>query len=358
MNRLARSLATLAVAAAIPLAASTLAAREGQAQQTTTTTTKVEVTTTEKTVEVQQADAKAEVGKAEVKDRAQVEKVEGKAITVEVVDKAQVGKAEGKTTTTTVEKKAEVPAKKEEAKVEKKVVVGKRAAVVAAPVQNLDPWIQQMTPQLRPMVRAQLHLIATACSPTPEQRKEFAAEGERVLKDVARRCAEMQMGQAGNRKMSDPGQMIAEALGVALKDRLTAEQRARYEAETKARAEARRRLVVNNLVASLDDELVLTPDQRAAIVAAMVKNYDESWCSTLQVLMYGTQFFPTVPDNLITPTLSPNQLNAWKKRNRNGSMAWWNFGHNGNAILLDDDIDPAPAPAPAAGDAAAVKKTQ
>ena len=330
MNKFARSLATLAVAAAvIPTAAALVPAREGLARQ-------VKVAITTRTVETQKVEEKAAETKSKVVEKAQI---------VDEVNVITSGKVEAK--------EQAKPAAKAEAKDEAKaaVKVEKKAAVVnrrgAPPQQNLDPWIQQMTPQLRPMIRAQLHLIAATCSPTPEQRKEFSAEGERVLKDVARDCAAMQMGQHQGKTMSDPNKLIAEALGVVLKDKLKPEQWARFEAETRARAEARKRLVVQNLVSSLDDELVLAPDQRAAIIAAMEKNYDESWCSTLQVLMYGTQFFPNVPNNLIEPILTPNQKLAWNKRARNGTMAWWNFGHNGNAVLLDDDFDAAPAPAPA-----------
>ncbi len=282
---------------------------------------------------------------------------------VETVEKAAEGQDTAKveeakvTTKITIKRggvRADQPLAKDEVKAVEKKEAAKPAAKagkiviankVAAPAQNLDPWIQQMTPQLRPMVRAHLHLISSACSPTPEQRKAFAADGERVLKEVARECAAAQTGQGQpGHTTRDPNQLIADALGAAIKDQLTPEQWARYEVEAKARSDARRRLVVQNLVSSLDDELVLSPDQRARIVGAMEANYDESWCSTLQILMYGTQFFPNVADHLIIPTLTPAQKATWTKRTRNGTMAWWNFGHNGNAVMIEDE--PAPDPTP------------
>ena len=83
------------------------------------------------------------------------------------------------------------------------------------------------------------------------------------------------------RAANDPRRLIEEGLVQALKSQLPAEQAARYQEELTKRAASRKRLALRNLVARLDHDLVLSPDQRDKISESLAAHWDDSWGQSL-----------------------------------------------------------------------------
>ena len=242
--------------------------------------------------------------------------------------------------------KAADEAKPAEAKVEVRVLNVDAAVKAAMPANdkepNLDPLIQQFTPQIRPMARAEVHFILAACSPTKEQRATLVGEGERVLKEAVKEYAAMQHkmqngGWNGQSKMPDPQKTISEGLAAVVKEKLTPEQAALYRKEADARTARARATAVHNLVANLDEELALDADQRTEIAEALVEQWDDSWGHSLQMFIYGNNYFPNLPDQAVVPFLNPLQKADWVKKPKNGNqMFWGGLSFMGNTSLEDE----------------------
>ena len=261
-----------------------------------------------------------------------------------------------------VEKAADATAfekKKEEVttKVEAKPAAVKKQAraavrVLANPAMNtVEGIIQQFLPQTRPIMRAEVHLVRTVCDPTEEQRAAIAREGERVLQDATREYAEayhkMQQGQwNGTTAPPDMPKRIAEGIVEAVKAHLTPEQAARYRAEVDRRAERTKATAVNNLVAGLDEELLLSADQRAGLAESLSAHWDPAWCRRNDFFMYGGAYFPSIPDKLIVPHLGETQKKEWAARQKLQYGVSWGFSNflgNGLAIEEPDDAPGQPA---------------
>lgn len=208
---------------------------------------------------------------------------------------------------------------------------GAAADVVAV---DVDPLEQQYAPQFRKVLNAELHFVRTVCQPTPEQYQPIKAAGEVSMKLTLKKFAEvqkkMQQGfRAGEQpKYPDPHKLITEALAQAIKQTLSAGQSQRYDVELEKRAAARRRVVLNNLVAKLDKDLVLTADQRRKFADTLNSNWNDAWGQQLEVFLYGDQYLPVLPDAQVLPLLSDKQKEVWKEtpRNQNTIWGWVGFG--------------------------------
>ena len=274
-------------------------------------------------------------------------------------EQAKVETAVGETTTTkTTTPQVAPPAPKADAaklddaiKSEVKAIQAApaRAAVrivpraVAAPP-NIEPQVQRFVVQLRPLVRSEFHLLLSTCSPTPEQRAALLAEEDRVLKDVAREVAQVQMGvRMPNGTVVDPRKQIPETLARLVKERLTPEQAARYKAESDAKLDFSRKVARANLASSLDEELILSAEQRVRINQALESNWKTAWHGSVQTQLNANLMIPDLPDAVIHPILDPVQRQVWDKmRKTSANYFYGNYLPMGNFAI--EEVDP-PAPA-------------
>lgn len=202
-------------------------------------------------------------------------------------------------------------ATKEEAK--KPGAANDREVQIDAQVQQ---WIGQFTQQYRPMLNPELNFIRQVCDLAPEQRPKIKAAGEAGVKDAALKMAELQAGRmrggfVANNAQPDPRRIIREALAKALQETLTSEQMAKYTEEATQRTALRKRAAVLSVVARLDATLCLTADQRDKISASISSGWQEKWEQWLMISMYGDQYFPNVPDQLVSAHLNADQKSVW-----------------------------------------------
>ena len=261
---------------------------------------------------------------------AQVEKAATKAVEV----KGETAKA------VTVEK---VEAGKAEAAAVRVVPVLPGRPAGAA---NLDPLIRQFLPQVRPLMLAELHVIRAACDPTKEQRVALAREGDRVAEEATRKYAEsylamQQRGRNAADPVPDPGAVIVAGLTRFVQEHLTPDQAGRYRAEVEKRAAALKALVVHNLVAGLDEELVLSTDQRAKLEEFLSSRWNPAWGSSLQVFLYGANYFPELPSDPIASMLGEAQKKVWAARPRGQGMFWGNINGMMRGVAIHEDDEAA-----------------
>ncbi len=166
--------------------------------------------------------------------------------------------------------------------------------------------------------------------------------GEAAVKAAATNFVEAQQkmmrgGWRPGMEYPDPRKLIEEQLAKNVSGLLSLEQRTRFNEELEKRTASRKRVVIDNLVAKLDGDLVLTSEQRTRLVEALSANWKDSWCQSLEMLQNIDSFFPNLPDQVVAPLLSDNQKEVWRRIPRNQNV-FWGFSFGG-MIMQNDPLD-------------------
>jgi hypothetical protein len=233
-------------------------------------------------------------------------------------------------------------------------------AVAAQPAAALDAQAAQYFESFRPMFRAEYYFIKNGCNLSRDQRKELAGTGERVTRAAARAFVEAQqkMMRGGWRPASespDAHKFIEDEVSRSIATLLTSEQKSLYRLELGERAASRRQVFIDNFVAKLDADLVLTADQRDKLARALAANWNDSWGQSLQLLQNLENFFPNIPDQVVAPLLTENQKAVWRRIPRNQNV-FWGFSIGGMMMGNDPLDDPELQEAEKAAQAAEKKK--
>jgi hypothetical protein len=200
---------------------------------------------------------------------------------------------------------------------------------------QLQAWEQAYGPQLRQMLRTELHFMRLVTQPTKQEYEKIAADTEPAIKDAIRSLLiAANTGNVGGQ--ADARGPIAAVVARSVRANLSADQAAAYEKELEQRTAARKRAAVLNLVAMIDKSLMLNSEQREEITQVLIKNWTESWGQT-QMLMMAGQYMPTLPDAKILPILTDAQREIWRGVPRTNVR----FGFNISAVPIvpiDDEV--------------------
>ena len=67
------------------------------------------------------------------------------------------------------------------------------------------------------------------------------------------------------------------------------------------------------MVSRLDDQVLLTPQQRDKIYEALSAKWQDQWEKwSLMQQVYGDRYFPVVPDQYVVPHLNAEQKTVWQ----------------------------------------------
>jgi hypothetical protein len=231
------------------------------------------------------------------------------------------------------------------------------AAMMAAD-DNMKAMVQQMaqqwSSQFRPFLRVEYQFLRTVCEPTKEQRRPIARAGEEALRDGATKFAEWQLNRNGMIRIGgsaagpDVRKIVQEGLAASAKAHLSPEQQERYRREVEARAAEQKRLGVLNLVARLDQFLVLSAEQRDRISASLSSHWDDSWSQGIESSNLVDAYFPMIPDQHVAPFLSPAQKTVWAGAQKATHITYGVAGviNAGNGPLDDEFPDEIPGEEP------------
>ena len=204
----------------------------------------------------------------------------------------------------------------------------------------------QMVRQLRPLLRAELHLIRTVCETSEEEQRSLAREGEKALLLLVDKVAEMQIeAQKGNVvAMPDIPNRYQSALADAAKAKLSPERAEHYRAEIDEHDRVRKAVTARNLVAETRPAAEPFPEQRTKIAVALEESAD-SLASTLDNYMYSSSYYPNLPPGQVVPFLDERQKAIWDSTQK-VNISSFNFGIVGLNLSEDDlaeEDDPAVA---------------
>ena len=186
--------------------------------------------------------------------------------------------------------------------------------IMVRPVQlqqaQLDAQTQQYVQMLQPTLWAELDFVRQICPPKPEQRPKIKAAADESVLEAAKDIANPQRG----RRTTPTGasQRIRDGIKEALRETLDAKAFEQYEQELRQRGDFRKQAAILGVVSRMEEILSLTTEQRDKITQALESKWQEAWEHWLAMAQYGNQYFPNVPDQHVTPHLTPQQLQVWR----------------------------------------------
>lgn len=210
---------------------------------------------------------------------------------------------------------------------------------VDANVANIE---RQFKPQFNWLMTAELSFINRTCNLTLPQRQKIQAAREDCLKAATRKYAmsqnRMMRGGFGRQlnMVHHPTELLHLALAKPLKQALQSEQWDAYREEMTKRSAYRKHVAVENVVAMIDERLVLTVQQRKKLRELLEKNWQAGWVQSVELLMNGNRNLPNIPDRFVSPALNETQKEVWRAIPKQNYMVWGGFGWGQQVEAVDD----------------------
>ena len=185
------------------------------------------------------------------------------------------------------------------------------------PAANEDQQLRAMEAQYRPQFQqalyAELAILRRACKPDAKAFVEVAKASKADLHTPLREYAKGLNSPRVRSAADDPRSSVQKMLAPLAEAKLGAEKARLYRQECDKRIEAHKHATILNLVAALDERLVLTSQQRDKLVESLTEKYDASWEQYLEIYGGFDQFFPSIPDPSIVPLLDEKQKSVWQE---------------------------------------------
>ena len=233
---------------------------------------------------------------------------------------------------------------------------GRRFAQNAVLPQNAVLDVEALTKQyqreLRRFLRGELRLIRQVSHTTADEDARLLEDGQLAAKDAALKAAQAHIKLTGGhaRQMyvqlpgpvayPDPHDALRAALARAVQERLSGDKAALYTAETQRRVEAVKQAGVRAIAAELDKRLELTPAQREQLMASLANHWNTEWLPNDMNYSSFANYFPVIPDGVVTPCLNASQRSIWASLAKSGFPRL--LGRFDNVVDdVNDDDEPA-----------------
>jgi hypothetical protein len=231
--------------------------------------------------------------------------------------------------------------------------------VNAAPAPNQQLLAPQLRARLEPMLKVELSFANRAAGLNDEERRSVIAASKKWLDDFVvdfgknmdpnRRQMWMQgMHAVGGRQGDeDPRESIQRGVAEVLAANLPPEKVASYKAESDKRAAFHRQVTIEALVDLIDTKVNLSSDQRGKITASLSDHWDPVWAPQLEIFTINSDLWPNIPDELVSPSLTPAQRGVLNQLNRQNGVTFIGAGGFGREVGEIDDIsleDDSPNP--------------
>jgi hypothetical protein len=196
--------------------------------------------------------------------------------------------------------------------------------------QNIRNLESQFLPQFQQLLYGELAFLRRVGHVEPKQFVEVAKAAGHGLRPKVREYARtqwaaMRQGRPDAAKTVDPRAQVQSLLMPLVEARLSPEQAKRYRQECEQRTAHRKHAVVLNLVAAVDERLVLTEQERIRLVQSLTAAYQPVWDHWSQMLMFNVQCMPEIPDASIVPLLNEKQQRVWRESPKQEARMFWGF---------------------------------
>ena len=176
--------------------------------------------------------------------------------------------------------------------------------------------------ELRPLLRVELQFLRAVCAPTPEQQPVIDYESQRSFNAILRKYEKYENTSNPALAEFDPRAALRMELNRLVEQHLSAEQALAYRRECVSRAAAHRQSAILNVLAILDERLLLTFEQRVSLQRSLEANWQDAWCASLESFMYNEDGnLPPIPDRFVVPWLTSKQRKTWQLLPRDTSFS-------------------------------------
>jgi hypothetical protein len=177
--------------------------------------------------------------------------------------------------------------------------------------QNIRNMEVQLRPQLEKLLYVELAFLRRVSKPDA---KPFAEVAKAAKADLPLPLHEyvVRVTGPGASNAADPRSAIQNLLMPLAEAKFGPEKARLYRQECDKRNEARKHAVVVNVVAALDERLVLTAPQRAKLVQSLSANYEHAWDQFFEAFGTGGQVLPSIRDKSLVPLLDERQKSVWE----------------------------------------------
>jgi hypothetical protein len=236
-----------------------------------------------------------------------------------------------------------------------KAVRAQAAPLKAAAIEEIKdkPDKPPQAPEcLRPLINAELSFVKRVCEPTDEQMTaivEAAKEAHKAMASIITEQGQaiawrpgdaMFMGPNQERISTNPFRRVREDIAKLLKPLISAEQYAKYTEEAELRDLYEQDAAVGIVLDMIDSRLVLSVDQRNEIEKKLMTGWKELDLLWLQNYRHNPQYMPTMPDQLITPSLSASQRALWTAATQQKVTMYANLNQGNSSGFTEEWIKP------------------
>jgi hypothetical protein len=224
------------------------------------------------------------------------------------------------------------------------LVIEEPEEMVGVDQSELNEMVEGHFQELRPRIKAQLLFLKKTGNLSDEQFQTISECGEYEAKEALRKhLADVERSQRGDRHGDDVDlfeatplpQVIQKALAEFVITQISADQLRQSEAECTLRGAHRKRVTILNVVARLDADLLLLPEQREQFSKLIEAEWRDSWGQSLSALMPDSNFIPALPDDKVLAILKDYQQAVWKAQHYNRESTGWDDDPLG--LLQEDD---------------------
>jgi len=181
--------------------------------------------------------------------------------------------------------------------------------------------------RMRPFVFLEIRFAAAACELSKEQRQLIAKRAKPMIDELAKELAKQEPEKEGHTKAIangglDPQRRVLETLAAIIRNQVSSERWERYQREVQKRAAHRKRSTIDNLVAALDRDLILSQKERQALAGVLLDEWKEEWSWNTEILVDFEAWLPLISHQRIASILSETQRKALKNRSVRAPNPW------------------------------------
>ncbi|MFO1045184.1 MAG: hypothetical protein U0941_25695 [Planctomycetaceae bacterium] len=162
---------------------------------------------------------------------------------------------------------------------------------------------------VRKLMDSELMFVRQVCELPPARRPAFRERADEIVDEVFK---------AVNRQTASSDILTLKARNLIQKkflveiEKISKEQAALYDTELKSRMAKVKEATILGLTALLDQELILTAEQRDTLHTTLSTKWKEEWEHWLLVANQEEENFPSFADKIVSRIITPAQRQIWR----------------------------------------------
>lgn len=209
-------------------------------------------------------------------------------------------------------------------------------------VENAEAILDASLDEFREMLKPDLVFLRRVCDLSDFEFQTISQSADARLREITQQFVEEQNSESddptSDSEVKTLPQRIQEAVAQVAECQLTVEQWERYSDELRKRSEHRKRVAILNLVARLDQDLLLSSSQRGQFTKLLEARWDAAWGQSLALLTDDSNFMPELPQEEVDRILSPTQRVAMAALQYEHEPGLWGDGAADWVFAVEEEV--------------------